>query len=118
MADGQWIWSSEDVAIEQFPFIISRRPIGPVREIIKCPVSVRACVRASVRHVFTKAFLSLKILYLELPNLQDNFVIGKTCLGIFFWLIRKNKMAATGVNKMAALVFFSGVLPWVFFSLI
>ena len=38
--------------------IISRRPIGPVREIIKCPLSVRA----SVRHVFTKAFLSLKLL--------------------------------------------------------
>ena len=38
--------------------IVSRRLIGPVREIMKCPVSVRA----SVRHVFTKAFLSLKIL--------------------------------------------------------
>ena len=64
--------------------IISRRPIGPVREIIKCPLSVRACMCASVRHVFTEAFLSLKLLKLELPNLQDAFIIGKTCQGIFF----------------------------------
>ena len=35
--------------------------------------------------------------------------------GNLFQLIRKKKMAATGVNKMAAMVLFSGVLPWVFF---
>ena len=41
--------------ILDYEFFISRRQIGPGREIIKCLMSVRACVRvcvrASVRHV-------------------------------------------------------------------
>ena len=39
-----------------------------------------------------------KLLQVEISNLQDIFVITKSCLGIFFASLKKNKMATTGVS--------------------
>ena len=83
---------------------ISRRPIGPVREIIKCPLSVRACVRSSR---FYKSLSISKTIIARASKFAGYIHHWKNLPGNLFFLILKNKMAATGVNKMASVDFFS-----------
>ena len=81
-----------------------RRPIGPGREIIKCPPSVRPCLRPFVMFLQRPSYLlryynySFQIcrIYCSIKNLA----------WVSFWANCENKMAATSVYKMAAMVFF------------
>ena len=82
--------------------------------------SVRACVRACVRSSrFYKSLSISKTIIARASKFAGYVHHWKNLPGNLFLLILKNKMAATGVNKMAAMdffsIFFSGVLPWVFF---
>ena len=91
----------------QKALIISRRPTGPVREIIKCPLSVRACVRSSR---FYRSLSISKTIIARASKFAGYINHWKNLPGNLFLLILKNKMAATGVNKMAAVDFFSTLL--------
>ena len=98
------VWHVKAFQVKYTSIFISRQPIGPVREIIKCPLSVRACVRSSR---FYKSLSISKTIIARASKFAGYIHHWKNLPGNLFLLILKNKMAATGVNKMAAVDFFS-----------
>ena len=75
--------------------IISRRPIGLGREIIKCPMSVRACVRPFV--TFYKRLHNSFVYEHKFTKLTQKVYVNKDMSLLTFGLILKNKMAARAI---------------------
>ena len=90
--------SSKTLAETNIIFI-SRRPIGPGREIIKCPMSIRPCVRPSVRPfvTFYKRLHNSFVYEHKFTKLTQKVYVNKGMSFIAFGLILKNKMAARAI---------------------
>ena len=81
----------------KFTIFISRRPVGPGREIIKCLMSVRACVRPFV--TFYKRLHNSFVFEHKFTKLRQQVYVNKVMSFLAFGLILKNKMATRAIFR-------------------